>query len=613
MRTSPRLARVVKSAPLCLLLIAACPAGIAVAADVPKDLQPWNGAALSDWANAKKPAVITDMTKAEPPTAFSPLKPKKGHWMTIPYEMRPDSGGHKGTAIWCGYESDPPEVKIRLGVKGWHAIFIGSVALTGSWVKLDTDKAPRWVSNGIRDYYVNSGETFFKAAELTEQSTLVLGPRRHGIQRAAAGITHITLVPLTGAEIERLKRERADTSHRTMVATHDGFSHICGISPRTAEELLTEVEIYRHSDFGTFILHGAWGGDKTIYPSEIGHMPGGELEDVCQHYHRDFLESVQAFARQKINPLKILIDGAHDVGMKVHVGMRPGGWSYYQPFNGLWETPFFQNNPQWRCVDRVDLGAPEVTRMSWAVPEVRAHIIALLLEQVGFGADGAHMVFNRGYPVTLYEKPFCDLFKNKHGMDPNDLKDDDPRIVQVRADVVSTFFKELRAKLDEEARRRGNGKRLEISVSVLGSHANNAQYGVDVGRLVKEKLLDAVYVYPNGFGATKKPVFAAEDFREACGSEGVPWLPSLTPPYDLKGKFFQALKLYETDAAGLMVWDASAGDPFSWGLQSRFGHISETRWRSENLTLEKLPRQLHFFKWWGEQRMDVRYPPYWGG
>lgn len=252
------------------------------------------------------------MTNAEPSTAFSP-KPKKGHWMTIPYEMRPDSGGHKGKAIWCGYESDPPEVKIKPGANGWHAIFIGSLALTGTWVKLDTDKAPLWISNGIRDYYVNSGDTFFNVAELSEQSTLAFSPKLHG-QKSAAGITHVTLVPLTDAEVELLQRDCADTSRRKMAVTHDGFSHICGLSPRTTEELLTEMEIYRHTDFGTLILHGAWGGDKTIYPSNVGYMPGGELEDVCQSYHRDFIESVQAFARQKINPLKILIDGAHDAG-----------------------------------------------------------------------------------------------------------------------------------------------------------------------------------------------------------------------------------------------------------------------------------------------------------
>src|SRR6185295_13358244 len=136
-----------------------------------------------------------------------------------------------------------------------------------------------------------------------------------------------------------------------------------------------------------------------------------------------------------------------------------------------------------RCVDRVDRGAPELTRMSWAVPEVRAHIIELLAEQVGFGADGAHIVFNRGYPLVLYEKPFCDMFMKKHGVDPNQISEEDPRVIEMRSDIVSTFFKELRARLNEEEQHRADGRPIEISAMVLGTNDNNLQYGVDIRRL----------------------------------------------------------------------------------------------------------------------------------
>jgi hypothetical protein len=398
-----------------------------------------------------------------------------------------------------------------------------------------------------------------------------------------------------------------------MAATYDGFSPICGRSPRTEEEVLAEIEPYRHSDFGTFIVHGGWSGDKTFYPSQVGHMPGLDLEDVCAHYHRDFIDSVKALAKQKINPLKVMIDGAHQMGMKVHVGVRPAGWSYYQPYNGLWDSPFYLDNPQWRCVDRVDRGAPELTRMSWAVPEVRKHLIDLLIEQVGFGADGAHVVFNRGYPVVLYEKPFCDMFMQEHGIDPNQISEEDPRVTKMRADIVSTFFQELRKELDEEQKRRGDGSHIDISVMVLGSDENNLQYGVDIRRLVKEKLLDVVYVYQFDFGATKEPRFDTEYFRSACTEQGVPWFPTVDPPYDLTGQLPHATELYQSGASGLTFWDAGGVDTYKWAVQSRLGHANEVKWRSENMDLEHPPRKFYFFKWWGAQRMDVRFPPYWGG
>lgn len=595
---------------VCVALSAISAAAFAADPSV-SSIQPWNGAALSDWSQADKAIVLTDMTKDEPATRFSD-KPRKGHWMKLPYEMRADTGGHKGTAIWCGYEADPPEVKLRLGVKGPHAIFVGIPCGAGLWLKLDGDRAPRWRANSANDYYVNSVDTFFKVADLNEESSLILRPQRHGTKLPAAA-THVMLVPLTESEFARLQKDRADTSQRTMAATYDGFSPICARGPHSAEEVLAEVEDYRDTDFGTFIIHGAWGGDKTFYPSKIGHMPGADLEDVCADYHRTFIEATQALARQGINPLKLLIDGAHDVGMKAIVGIRPAGWSYYQPFNGLWDSPFYLDHPEWRCVDRVDRGSPELTRLSWAVPEVRAHIIDLLAEQVSFGADGAHVVFNRGYPVVLYEQPFCKLFQTKHGVDPNTISEEDPRVIALRSEIVSTFFKELRAKLASEEQRRGDGRRLEISVMVLGDDENNRQYGVDVASLVKQKLLDVVYVYPFDFGATKGARYDAEFFCNTCREQGVPFLPAIDPPYDLKGQLPRALELYASGAAGLTYWDAGGVDTYNWGIQSRLGHLDEVRWRSEKLDTTKPPRTFHFFKWWGAQRMDVRFPPYWGG
>ena len=119
-------------------------------------------------------------------------------------------------------------------------------------------------------------------------------------------------------------------------------------------------------------------------------------------------------------------------------------------------------------------------------------------------------------------------------------------------------------RLDEEEQRRADGRHIEISVMVLGTNENNLQYGVDIARLVKEKLLDVVYVYQFDFGATKGGATTPNFFRQACGSQGVPYLPTVDPPYDLKGQLLQALELYESGAAGLTFWDAGGVDTYMW-------------------------------------------------
>jgi hypothetical protein len=61
------------------------------------------------------------MTQCEPNGALS-LTMKKRHWKVIPYEL---SGGPSGKMIWASPETQAPIMKLNLGVKGWHAIYVG--------------------------------------------------------------------------------------------------------------------------------------------------------------------------------------------------------------------------------------------------------------------------------------------------------------------------------------------------------------------------------------------------------------------------------------------------------------------------------------------------------
>jgi hypothetical protein len=255
----------------------------------------------------------------------------------------------------------------------------------------------------------------------------------------------VKLIPLSPEEIAAMQADRSEAAHRKMAATCDGYSFIYARRPTTAEELLSEVEIYRNTDFDTLIVHALWGGDKVSYPSKYGTIPGLDMDDFVEVGQRYFVESARELARKNINPVKVLIDGAHDIGMKVHVGVRPAGWSYGGMMNDFWETPFYQRHPEWRCIDRD--GAP-TTRMSWAVPEVRRHMIDGLLEAVSFGADGANIVFNRGYPVVLYEQPVLDMFQKQYGEDARKLDEEaDPRIRKLWSDIVTSVMRGLRGGL----------------------------------------------------------------------------------------------------------------------------------------------------------------------
>jgi len=343
----------------------------------------------------------------------------------------------------------------------------------------------------------------------------------------------------------------------------------------------------------------------------VGTMAGQELEDFPRVGDRYYAEAVQELARKGINPTKVLIDGAHDVGMKVHVGIRPAGWSFFEPISDMFASKFYAEHPEWRCVDRD--GTP-VARMSWAVPEVRKHLIDLLQEAVGFGADGAHIVFVRGYPVVLYEPAFLEMFQKEYGKDPRKLDEEsDPRIRKAWSDVVTTFLRELRAVLDEEQKRRGDGKHLELSVMVLGNEYDNLQYGADVRRWVADGLVDEIFSYKWDFGA-KKRFDDVKFFVDVCRPKGVPFRPSFTvAPPGYANTFDDALAWYEQGVKGLTFFDANGMNLSQWSVFSRSGHLDELRSRrQQEKAVPERPVQARFHRL-GDKIMDGRFAPYGGG
>lgn len=589
----------------------------------------WEMIVASAWANASKAVVISDMSKCVPASAFS-KKLKMNHWKVIPYEL---VDGRSGKIIWASVEACAPALKLPLGVKGWYAIFVGfySTSLTPcfAWLKLDGEPAaqPRKPGPQTKGFW-GIEEIYYKAAELKAGGCLHISQQSAGAMASGCGIAYVKLVPLTGEEIAGIRKDRGDHSHRKLAATEDGFFFGCG--PTTVPELLARVEVFRDTDFKTLLLH-IGGADQVAYATKYGCGFATGIDEYSLVDSRHTIESIRELKRKKINPTKVLIDGAHDVGMKVHVGNRPALWSYHEPHADFFESQFYRKHPKWRTIDR---DGTEVSRMSWAVPEVRKHLLDVLGEAVGFGADGCHVVFNRGCPMVLYEPAFRELFKQKHGKDPTEIPESDPRIARAWAEVVTTFMREARVMLDKEQKRRGDGKRLEMSVCVLGNEYDNLLYGIDIRRWAAEGLVDEVYPTKMDFGAVKI-TWDIKFFKEGCGPKAVFVSPmfstALVTEDNLKAGYCYhllsrgidyhekdsvikaAMRVLKQGADGLSFWDVfeSASDPRRWSVISRFGHMDELK----SLKKGKLPDRvftpaIHRL---GDQIVDGRFPPYWGG
>lgn len=551
------------------------------------------------WSNGARPRVLTDLSTARPAEALSPTL-RRGCWQTIGYA----AGGREGTLLWAAAETAAPPVTIPLGAEGWHAVFLGLAdpASLGCLVevKLSGDAAtvPRAVTAGAIE------EVLFKVADLTGQD-LVLAQRAVGHARPA-GLAYVKLVPLSADEVAREAAER--TEPWPLVTTMDGFSFLYERRCTSAEELLQETEIYRNSDFGTAILQYG-GADMANYRSAVGCLLGDEVTDFARSGDRHYAEAVRIMAERGINPTKVLLDGLHNVGMKVLIGCRPGAWRHTEPLGAFFDSPFFRSHPEWWCVARD--GSP-IPRMSFAVPEVRAHLLAMIREAVAFGADGACVIYVRGAPLTLYEPPFRERFAARHGGDPRERPDDDPEVLSVRAEVLSEFMAGLRGMLDAEAARRGDGRRLELAAIVPADEADNARFGIDLRRWVNEGLLDLCLPY-RGAGGGRAKDYDLGYFQTVCAPRGVPVKPTFVAwdMPDPASLLRRAADYYAAGADGLTFWDAESAAPRCdrWAVVSRLGRRDELGARVELGAPGPVTIRFHRI---GDWIVDGSYHPNWG-
>jgi hypothetical protein len=132
--------------------------------------------------------------------------------------------------------------------------------------------------------------------------------------------------------------------------------------------------------------------------------------------------------------------------------------------------------------------------MSYAFPEVRRHVLDVLREALEFDPEGVGYLFHRGMPMVLWEEPFLKTFRSRYGADAREVPEDDPRILDLRAEMVTTLLGETRALLDETARKRGRKKPYALSVSTFSTEPDNRRHGLDVGRWAKAGLVDDVGV-----------------------------------------------------------------------------------------------------------------------
>src|SRR5690606_15413679 len=198
--------------------------------------------------------------------------------------------------------------------------------------------------------------------------------------------------------------------------------------------------------------------------------------DFPRWYDDEFVASLEELIANNVNALTVSREKAKETGTEFHVMVRAQGWASPIPFEETFNSKFYIQNPQWRCVD--EYGIPAMY-MSYAVPEVRQRLKDIIKETVQLSdPDGVGILFNRGMPLMLWEQAFADAFYKKYQEKLKDVPFDDKRIQIVRAEIMTNFMRELRAMLDSLGEE-NSGKRYKVSLAVLDQTQNN-RHGIAI-------------------------------------------------------------------------------------------------------------------------------------
>ncbi|MBM3500728.1 MAG: hypothetical protein FJX74_18880 [Armatimonadetes bacterium] len=558
---------------LWVTLAARFPTGVLHADDLSLErTRPVPGADAGTWERAGEAMLISDLSVCTPKDALSPRR-ERGRWKVLDYA----TAAFQGRCLSALPDTAAPPVTLPLEAAGWHAVYLG---LAGHPEGGNAIRA-RVTGDAAYQMRAHAGgqiqEVFLKCADLTGRS-LHVAQQSAGYPLAAT-LMYVRLVPLTEGEAQTVAADAEQRDTKRLIATIDGFSFLYERNPTTEEELREEFEHYRGTDFGT-LWWCIGGADEVNYASALGTVCGRGQTTFPREGDVYYTHSVETLIRKGIDLTRVAVDAAHSVGARIHLGLRPAAWTAPPPYEEFFVSDFYDAHPEWRCVDRD--GTP-VYRMSFAAPEVRRQLLGIFREVLAARPDGLNVLYNRGMPLILWEEPFRRLFHERHGADAREVPEDDPRLQELRAEIMTGFMRDLRRLLDETAAEQG-GPRLALSAMVLETEEDNRKFGLDVERWVREGLVDSLGVYRGSSHASGKPVDMPFFRRITEGTEVtvhpcmVAWALPKTPDV-----LRSAVGFYDEGADGILFWDPSGlcRDGALWPLVSRLGHVEETRLRAE--------------------------------
>ena len=417
-------------------------------------------------------------------------------------------------------------------------------------------------------------EVFLGISNLSE-ADLVFSTVHHKPTR----LHYIRAIPLTKKEVAKNKEDRKRRDTKDLIATIDGFGWIHEFRPTTRAELATAFRPFQDTDIGTW-WYQPTGADLVQHPTELGTILGETLDTFPREADRNYTESIRTLHKKGIDPMKVAMEECKRQGSDFYICLRAQGWKAAPPWEEFFMSKFYEAHPEWRCVDYD--GTPTM-HMSYAVEEVQDHLIDVYRECLQRGGDGVGFLFHRGLPLMLWEKPFRDRFQARYQVDPLTIKEADPRVAELRREIMNGFIGKIRKLLDEEQVRRGpESRRLKFAASTFAAKSDNDKFGIDVEKWIENKWIDQIGIawfayYTSGLGKYTGDTQYYVKITEGTEVKIFPFHIGWKMP-DASELLSRVARDYRNGADGIALWDPNQfrgwtkGFHAYWPLVGRLGH-----------------------------------------
>jgi len=299
--------------------------------------------------------------------------------------------------------------------------------------------------------------------------------------------------------------------------------------------------------------------DLCTYPTEVGEWLAS-AEHLTRHTSGQswsIAHNIRALVESGLDPLAVAAERCHHHGMPFLATIRMNDTHHLHGYyNAYLTTQFFLDHQDWVIRDRA---GQIIGGMDYAVPEVRAHRLAILREQVErYDIDGLELDFMRRAP----------FFQPDEG--------------EQNASIMTDYICQVRQMLDEVAAERGRGA-LILGVRVpptldkcqrLVDTGLITNIGLDVAAWMHEARLDYLCPSDNGQPDYNIPV---EDFVEIAQGTECRVFPTVHPNVTAQYQTEQFMTLerfrgaannyFQFGAQGISTFNFMMGTIGTWHIQ----------------------------------------------